>query len=166
MGAYTRIVPHRKRCIIVTEFLEIPKTFTTIYASVNTKKNFRTRLETLRLLSAASSGLKSQNDHPLTLKIHVYSSKQLRDVAKSKFEIIRTNCPNVTTKTLNSVRRLALTNTSAVLNKRNSLLIFERPTQGRKRAITKIRNFGLALPVSLKIVSKKMLDSYHTSRIS
>ena len=30
----------------------------------------------------------------------------------------------------------------------------------------KIRNFGLALPVGLKIVSRKMLDSYHTSRIS
>ena len=73
VGAYTRILPHRKRCIIVTEFLEIPKAFTTIapfyqnaYASVNAK-SFRTRLETLRLLSAASSGPKSQNNHPSTL---------------------------------------------------------------------------------------------------
>ncbi|KAF3494947.1 hypothetical protein DY000_02053423 [Brassica cretica] len=74
---------------------------------------------------------------------------------------MRTNCPNVTTKTLHSARRLAPTNTSAVLNKRNliTLLIFERPTQGRKRATKKIRNFGLALPVALKIVSGKMLDS-------
>lgn len=30
----------------------------------------------------------------------------------------------------------------------------------------KIRNFGLALPVGLKIVFGKMLDSYHTSHIS
>ena len=59
MGAYTRILPLRKIFIIVIEFLETSKTFTTIYvvlfienvyASVKHKRNFLDTPENVKTL--------------------------------------------------------------------------------------------------------------------
>ena len=78
MGAYTRILPLRKIFIIVIEFLETSKTFTTIYvvlfienvyASVKHKRNFQDTPENVKTLVCGPFRPKNRKDYHLS-KVH------------------------------------------------------------------------------------------------
>ena len=140
--SYTPILEkthHCNRCFFKKYFFTTIRVFPFIktLALQLTQKSQNTRRKSTNPKTLVNSLIRSQpqSNHSSAPKIYVQSSKQQRDIAKLKIESSANNCPNATikpTKYLHPVRRLASTNTPAVLNKRNPItpLILEHPTQG------------------------------------